>query len=342
MSCLKQKTRILFVYSVLPSFIRTDLEILQKHFDVKKLKTETFFVPQRGKSFLSFLRLLKGILWANIAFTWFADVNAFFIVVFCKFLRKKSVIVVGGYDIVYIPEIDYGDLKSPFARIRTKFILNHASKILPFSNYAKERVMNITRKVNAYAIPLACDTEKFRPINEKKENLVITVCYVDKSNIKRKGLKTFVESAKFLPQLRFALIGSHIDDSINHLKEISSSNVEFTGFVQDEELFAFYQRAKVYCQLSYEEGFGVSLIEAMACACVPVVSLKAKVFRETVGEYGFYTPYGDVEKTVEAIKKASKASNLGIKVRERVNDLFSIAKREKELLRVINDMCKQA
>jgi glycosyltransferase involved in cell wall biosynthesis len=336
----KEKTRILFIYSVLSSFIRTDFEILQKHFEIRKLQTETFFVPQRGKSFLSFLRLLKGILWSDIAFTWFADVNAFFIVVFCKFLRKKSMIVVGGYDIVYIPEIDYGDLKSPFGRIRTKFILNYASKILPFSNYAKERVLNITRKVNAYAIPLACDTEKFRPINEKKENLVITVCYVDESNIKRKGLKTFVESANFLPQLRFALIGSHIDDSINHLKEISSSNVEFTGFVSDEELFTFYQRAKVYCQLSYEEGFGVALIEAMACECVPVVSLKAKVFRETVGEYGFYAPYGDVQKTVEAIEKASKASNKGIKVRKRVNDLFSIGKREKELLRAINDMCK--
>ncbi len=340
MSCAKGKTKILFVYSVFSPFIRTDFEILQKHFNVEKLKTETFFVPQRGRNFLSFLRLLKGIMWANIAFTWFADVNAFFMVLFCKLLRKKSMIVVGGYDIVYIPEIDYGDLKSPFGRIRTKFILNHASKILPFSNYAKERVLNITRKVNAYAIPLACDTEKFKPINGKKESLVITVCYVDESNIKRKGLKTFVESAKFLPQLRFALIGSHTDNSINYLKEISSPNVEFTGFVPNEELFAWYQRAKVYCQLSYEEGFGVALIEAMACECVPVVSLKAEVFRETVGEYGFYTPYGDVKNTVEAIKKASIASNLGAKTRKRVKDLFSIGKREKELLRAINDMCK--
>lgn len=340
MSYSKRTIRILFVYSALLSFVRTDLEILRKHFNVKKMKVETFFVPRRGRKPLTFLQLLKEILWADIAYTWFADANAFFIVLFCKLLRKKSMIVVGGYDIAYIPEINYGDLQFPFGRIRTKFILNHASKILPFSNYAKERVLNITRKVNAYAIPLACDTEKFKPINGKKEDLVITVCYVDEGNIKRKGLRTFVESAKFLPQLRFALIGSYTDDSINYLKEISSPNVEFTGFIPDEELFTWYQNAKVYCQLSYQEGFGVALIEAMACECVPVVSLKAKVFRETVGEYGFYTPYGDVKNTVEAIKKASSASNMGGKARKRVKDLFSIGKREKELLRAINDMCR--
>jgi len=38
--------------------------------------------------------------------------------------------------------------------------------------------------------------------------------------------------------------------------------------------------------------------------------------------------------------KAFSASNMGGKARKRVKDLFSIGKREKELLRAINDMCK--
>lgn len=334
-----RKTRILFVYSALPSFVRADLEILQKHFDVKKMDAETFFVLRKNGDPLVFLRLLMGVLWADMVYTWFADVNAFFIVLFCKLLGKKSMIVVGGYDVVYIPEIDYGNLKFSKGRITTKFILEHATRILPFSDYAKNRVLSVTEKVNVCVLLLGCNVEKFKPLGERKENLVITVCYIDQSNIKRKGLKTLVESAKFLPQSKFVLVGSYTDDSISYLKEILSPNVEFTGYVSDEELLEWYRKAKVYCQLSYEEGFGVALIEAMACECIPVVSLQAIALRETVGNCGFYVPYGDIEATVEAIQKALVApQNMGAKARKNIKDSFAIEKREKKLLRLINDV----
>ena len=339
MPCAKETIKILFVYSALSSFIRTDLEILQKHFNVKTVKIEVFFVPRKGRNPLEFLRLLKGILLADIAFTWFADVNAFFMVLFCKFLRKKSVIVVGGYDVVYIPEIDYGILRSSFGRVRARFIFEHATRILPFSYHAKDMVLGITKKVNFRVIQLSCDVKKLKPFHVKKENLAITVCYIDKDNVVRKGLKTFVESAKSLPQTKFALIGSHEDDAVNYLKKTSAPNVEFTGYVSNEVLHRWYQKAKVYCQLSYEEGFGVALIEAMACGCVPVVSLKARALRETVGKHGFYVPYGDVEATVKAIKEALSAPReMGLTAKERVENLFAVERREKELLRAINDI----
>jgi glycosyltransferase involved in cell wall biosynthesis len=337
--CSKRKTRILFIYSVLSSFVRRDLEMLERHFDVKEMKVETFFVFRKGRDPLVFLKLFKGVLWADVVFCWFALANAFFTVLFCIFLRKKSAIVVGGYDVIYIPEIDYGTLNSLKNCLRAKFVMEYATKILPFSNYAKYRVLSITKKANLCVIPLACDTEKFKPIRGRKENLVITVCYVNRDNIKRKGLKTFVESAKFLPNVKFALIGAHVDDAVNYLKKISSPNVEFTGYVSSEELIKWYQRAKVYCQLSYEEGFGVALIEAMACGCIPVVSSKAKALRETVGECAFYVPYGDLKITSEAIKEALSAPlDLGLKARERVRSLFSIKEREKKLSESMYDV----
>jgi len=335
----RERPRILFVYSALSSFVQRDMEILKRHFNVKQMDVTTFFFPRRGRNFLEFFKLLKGILWADTAYTWFADANAFFMVLFCMFLRKKSMVVVGGYDVVYIPEIDYGDLNSCVGRFRTKFILEYATRIVPFSYYARDRVLSIAKRSNVCVILLGCDTEKFRPFGGEKENLVVTVCYVDESNIKRKGLETFVKSARFVPSVKFALIGSQADGSVNHLKKISSPNVRFTGYVSDDELLKWYQKAKVYCQLSYEEGFGVALVEAMACECIPVVSSKAKALRETVGEYGFYVPYGDVKATVRAIHKALSASQaMGARARKNVKDSFSIEKREKELLRLINDM----
>ena len=69
-------------------------------------------------------------------------------------------------------------------------------------------------------------------------------------------------------------------------------HIEFTGFVTDDELLGWYQRAKVYCQLSYYESFGMAAAEAMLCECVPVVTRKGAL-PEVVGETGFYVEYGE-------------------------------------------------
>ena len=334
-----RKIKILFVYSTLLSFIRRDLDILEKHFDVKRMKIITLHILRRHSDSLIFFKLLKEILQADIVYSWFANWSAFFIVLFSMFLRKRSIIVVGGYDVVYIPEIKYGALGSLLGRFRTKFVLEHATKILPFSNYAKIRVLSITKRTNIHMIPLGCDTEKFQPSCKKKEKLVITVCHVKRSNIARKGLETFIKSAKYLPDVKFALIGRHMDNSIHYLKKIAPPNMKFTGYVPDEELIKWYQRAKVYCQLSYEEGEGAggALGEAMACECIPVVSEKAIALKETVGSYGFYVPYGDVKATVKAIKSALQTSpELGTKVRRHIKELFSLEKREYELIKLVN------
>jgi len=66
------------------------------------------------------------------------------------------------------------------------------------------------------------------------------------------------------------VIGKPADDSINRLKALASANVEFTGFVPEETLIEWCQRAKAVCQLSYHEAFSVSLGEAMACGCIPL------------------------------------------------------------------------
>jgi len=332
-----------------------DLELLERHFDVR--------IPEFGVSFgaRTFLRqifhyvtrfsknrrmpsfkfppldLVRCFLWADLTFSWFAA-GAYSAVLLSKMFRKKSVVVVGGYGVANVPEIGYGYMLNPRLARHVKFALENADKIMPFSNFAEKEVLNITAKADIDVIPLACDTEKFKPNKREKENIVLTVCHVTKENITRKGLETFLESAKLLPKIKFILVGSHLDESIDYLRKISSSNVEFTGHVSEKELITWYQRAKVYCQLSYQEGFGVATIEAMACKCVPVVSSKAVVLRETVGDYGFYVPYGNAKATVEAIKKALSAPHdIRVKARERVKKIFSVEKREEELLRSIND-----
>ena len=114
MNSLHQKRviRILFVYATLSSFIKQDIRILRKHFSVKTMKTSTFLLPRLGRDFSVFFKLVKGIIGADVVVSWFANLNALFIVLLCIFLNKKAIIVVGGYEVAYIPKINYGALLS--------------------------------------------------------------------------------------------------------------------------------------------------------------------------------------------------------------------------------------
>lgn len=114
---------------------------------------------------------------------------------------------------------------------------------------------------------------------------------------------------------------------------ILGHNVALTGYLPQEELINHYQKAKVYYQLSYRGSFGMALAEAMACKCTPVVTNRGAL-SEVVGNTGFCIPYGDPEATAKAMKKALNSDN-GKKSRERIINMFSINKKEEELVGII-------
>jgi glycosyltransferase involved in cell wall biosynthesis len=330
----KERPRILFVYSGLSSFVLGDMEILERHFNVKKLKITTFLVPERGRSPLVFFRLLKGILWCDVAFSWWATLDGFFVVLFCKLLRKNSMIVIGGYEVASVPEINYGLLLSAYGRFEVKFILENASRILAVSKSSIKEMLRFTKPKKLSLVYNCVDTEKFSP-SGKKEKLVITVGAVSESTINKKRLDTFVEASRYLPEATLALLGKY-DGSIEHLKQIAGRNVVFTGYVSDEQLLDYYRRAKVYCQLSAQESFGVALAEAMSCQCVPVVT-RLYSLPEIVADTGFYAPYNNPKATAEAARKALN-SDLGEKARKRIQEYFSLEIREKRLVKEILKM----
>lgn len=292
---------------------------------------------------MAIVRLIWNIAKADLTFAWFASEFAIIGILISKLLRKRAIVVVGGYDIEDMPEINYGNMRYLRLRRLVTFGLKHADLVLPFSEYAGKKVRKLTdSRANIRVANLACDTERFKP-QGAKEDMVITAGFIDKGYVLRKGFKTFVEAARYLPNIRFYLIGKQRDKAVDELKAIATANVEFPGFLSDDSLLSMYQRAKVFCLLSYLEGEGGGgvLGEAMACGCIPVVSEKAIALRETVGDCGFYVLYGDPEATAEAIKKALKApAELGKAARERIEQLYSMKRREEELLRAIDEVLK--
>ena len=334
----QRKLKVLFVHSAMATFVRNDLKLLQKHFNVRSLDVTLFLVPHRSKDWLAYLRLLKDVLWADVVYAWWANLNAVFIVLFCRFLRKKSIVVVGGHEVAYVPEIGYGTLLTAIGRIEVKSVLRHSSKILAVSKSSRKEILRFAKPKALKVVYNGIDVEKFKP-SGVKENLVITVGGITHATIKKKRFDVFVEASKYLTTGQSVFIGKFLDDSIRQLESKASSNVKFTGYIPEETLLQYYQKAKVYCQLSTQESFGVALAEAMACGCVPVVTRKYSL-PEVVGDTGFYVPYNDPEATAEAIEKALR-SDKGVKTRERVQKYFSSKAREKNLVREILDLIEQ-
>lgn len=331
---MDKKLKILFTKDMTRSFISRDITTLKKHFDVEVIDFK-FNVRDLKGSLLSIYKIFKGVLWADLTFSWFAGRHAHAAVQLSKIFRKKSIVVIGGYEVANEPEIEYGAMLNPKSARMVKYILANADKILAVSEYSKKDILKYTNSNKIELVYNSVDFHEFKP-NGAKENLVITVGYVVNHALRRKRYDIFVKSAKYLPNIKFVLIGEFIDDSIEYLRSIAPPNVEFTGFISDKELLKYYQKAKVNCQLSIYESFGVALAEGMLCGCIPIVT-NCAALPEVVGDAGFYVPYGDEKATAEAIKNAFN-SDKGKEARERVKNMFSLEKREAKLVEIIKNL----
>lgn len=320
---------ILFVYTDLSSFVKNDLEIIQRYFDVKDIQWT------RTRDIKNMLRIIWHILRTDLTFVWFAGGHASQVVFFSKLFGKKSIVVVGGYEVANVPEINYGLLISPKSAHKVEYVLDNATQILPLSNFLRDNCLKCAKPKNIDVIYLGVNTNEFKPSGEK-DNLVITIGLVTEGNFKRKGLEPFVRCAKFLPNTKFVLIGKVLDDSMQYLEQIATPNVEF---ISDEKLLEYCHRAKVYVQLSAYEGLGLSIIEAMSCECVPVVT-KIGGMPEVVDDTGFYVPGDDPKATAEAIEDAL-SSDKGRAARKRIKSNFPLEKREKELVSMINHVLEK-
>lgn len=318
--------KILFVgnLNVGSTFIDNDYKELQKYYEVKAYNPS-----------LSTAEVIKLVRWCDVIFSWFANWRAVRPVLLNKLLRKKVIVVAGGYDCVYAPEISYGAwVKNPDRRV-SKYLFEHADIVLPVSEYLKAELLEKMTPKKTQLIYNGVNTNAFYPQGDKVKNLVLTTCEINKSNLTRKGLTNFVETARYLPDVRFVVIGEFKDDSINYLRSIATENVTFLGRVDDKARLDWYQKAKVYAQLSYHEGFGVALVESMLCECIPVVSEKGAL-PEVAGEDAYITMYDSPEHAAMAIEVAlTRDKKFAATFRKRALNNFSTEQRVKMLRWVI-------
>ncbi len=323
--------RILFVYGSMASFTRSDLGILRSAHTVRELH----FRREVSHVLPSLIASVLGAIWADAIVSWFGSAHALAPFMAGHLLGRKCIVVAGGYDVACEPAIEYGNMRGGLRRLVGRLVFRFADRVLAVSqSAAREAVDNANvpaAKVEVIEHGIGCTWSADVAPGSVDRRTVLTVSIVNEGNLSRKGLTTFVETARHLPDVPFVLVGSWEDDAVEQLRALASPNVEFTGRESDADLRARMEEAAVYVQVSFHEAFGVALAEAMLCGCVPVVTRRGSL-PEVVGETGMYVPFGDAVATAQAVRSALSRPELGEQARQRVRSRFSPSLRRARLL----------
>jgi glycosyltransferase involved in cell wall biosynthesis len=82
-------------------------------------------------------------------------------------------------------------------------------------------------------------------------------------------------------------------------------DVTITGQVPDDVLAALYSGAHALVFPSEDEGFGLPVVEALACG-TPVVACETPALREVLGDRAGFVELGDIEGLLEAGAQATR------------------------------------
>lgn len=123
-----------------------------------------------------------------------------------------------------------------------------------------------------------------------------------------KGLSLAIEAANKLQiQLKIAGAPAGYAQEFERLQAKAGPNVEFLGFVSEEEKNKLYAGAKGFLALATDEDFGMTLVESMA-AGTPVIAYRGGGYLETVleGKTGMFFDKPTAASLIDAIKKFEK------------------------------------
>jgi glycosyltransferase involved in cell wall biosynthesis len=169
-----------------------------------------------------------------------------------------------------------------------------ADRIIAISDHAERQLRDVYRfgdKVTM--IPHGVDTERFAPTDKRHpavDESKLTVLTVGRLG-PRKGIGLTIDAVAQTEGVEFLIAGTGRREE--RLRERArrhgvSDRITFLGYVPDDELPALYSSADIFTLTSRYEGFGLVLLEAMACR-TPAIGTAAGGIPTVIddGETGF-------------------------------------------------------
>lgn len=196
--------------------------------------------------------------------------------------------------------------------------LNSYDKIIVNSNTTKkDLIMHLGVPEERISVTLLGRDERFVKINDVSKNRTVREKYgLPESYLlftgtlePRKNITRLLEAyAKGRAQeiLKLVIIGKKgwlYEEIFETVKRLNlEERMMFPGFVDDKDLPCVYSMARVFVYPSLYEGFGLPVLEAMACGA-PVITSNVSSMREVTGEAAILVDPQNVEALAESIDK---------------------------------------
>jgi len=338
-----KQDKILMMYVGFATFVRRDIEILEKEFLVDKYHFNTskkYLLPYAFvKQFFSLLftmKIYKKVIIQSSGYV------SFLPVLFSKIYKVPVIIIAIGTDCAKLPEIQYGAHTKPILAWFTRFSFRNTSLILPVHKsleksdytyidvvYKKQGIKAFVPNIKTPIIEMVngYDIQKWKITGNKRiENSFLTVTYaLNEIGYYRKGIDLIVFLANTFPNYKFTIVGKV------YLKETCPENLELINNIPQSELLEIYNSHQYYLQLSMFEGFPNALCEAMLCGCIPIGSNVAGI-PDIIGKQGYILKEKEEEKLIEIIDSLANNKILPEDVRDQITTNFGLQRRIDEFL----------
>ncbi len=254
------------------------------------------------------------------------------------------------HDMIYekFPVFFHTKLSLEFVKQKKKCIDSADAIICVSENTKKDLIDYYNVNENRISIIYLGVSHDFKKITDKK----IKEDFLDKKNIikpyllyvgardKYKNFLGFIKSYNNLNEFNLDVIvvggGKFTEKEINLFKTNNIENkIHNFGFVSNRELISLYNCAKAFVFPSLYEGFGIPLLEAMACG-TPIATSNSSSLPEVAGDSALYFDPKDTENMTKVIAQVILEGRNSNRIKLGLNRVknFTWSKTAEETLRV--------
>ena len=214
------------------------------------------------------------------------------------------------------PEETQNEIKRDYAELVQKHCMI-SDAVIAISEHTKQQLVEHLKvpASRVYTIHLGADRFFSERVSEEELNRVLAQYGIPQPYFlfvgapdPRKNLKLLYQAFECLNEdVTLVLAGPKREE--DSMTNSAAGKIIRTGYVPSENLRALYQGAVALTFPSFEEGFGLPLLEAMASG-IPVVASRIPVFQEICGDAFLSFGNDSIEELSEAMRKIINDSTL--------------------------------
>lgn len=198
---------------------------------------------------------------------------------------------------------------------RKKLLMEKATRIIAISESTKNDIIKIYPHIDASKIDVVYLSHSIKSTEKVKLSLPQKyILFVGNRTIYKNFiffLKAVAPVLKENPDLFVVCAGGNKfnREEQDLISELGVSNQLIQRNFEDNELATYYSNAKCFVFASEYEGFGIPVLESMACGC-PVVLANHSSFPEVAGEAGVYFELNNSEDLKNKVATLVEDENL--------------------------------